>query len=455
MKDFVITREAYITVIDAPCGVGKTSWAIQYINNEPDKSFVYCTPRLTEIDRIREGCGKRRFWEPGNVDGRSKLEDFNRILATGQSVAVTHMTFLNADSETFQLLHEGNYTLILDEALEVVMDFNEVHRVSRNPAQAQMNATNLEYLFNHDMIVVDPDTSRVSWNDCHYGEDGAFSEVERLAKMGQLYFARGKLLIAVYPPELFQQFENVYICTYLFPGTTMKYYLDLFRLEYQTLSVYHDKERGYYTGPHTSSADCEFREVCNRLVNVCDKKNLLPLRKMSKSWFDNCRKSNKNALTELRTDMKKYFRSVKESKGAQVRDIMWTAPSDCEELLSGTGFTEIERLTEEDKDLAERERNEVIARKKCFVPCNAIATNMYRERWVLAYCMNLFMQPMIKGWFEDFGVQVDENLWTLQSFLQLVCRSRIRDREEPIELFLPSDRMRAIYKRWIGGDWML
>lgn len=33
-----------ITIIDAPCGAGKTSFAIQHINENTSESFVFCTP---------------------------------------------------------------------------------------------------------------------------------------------------------------------------------------------------------------------------------------------------------------------------------------------------------------------------------------------------------------------------------------------------------------------------
>ena len=33
-----------ITVIDSPCGHGKTTYAINLINESPTKNFVYITP---------------------------------------------------------------------------------------------------------------------------------------------------------------------------------------------------------------------------------------------------------------------------------------------------------------------------------------------------------------------------------------------------------------------------
>ena len=77
-----------IVVIDAPCGSGKTSWAIQYIKEHTEDSFVYCTPFLDEIERIRRACGKSRFREPNNYES-TKIENFNELLAVGTDIAVT------------------------------------------------------------------------------------------------------------------------------------------------------------------------------------------------------------------------------------------------------------------------------------------------------------------------------------------------------------------------------
>lgn len=41
-----------ITVIDSPMVSGKSSFAIQYMNDNKDKVFVYVTPLLSEVDRI-------------------------------------------------------------------------------------------------------------------------------------------------------------------------------------------------------------------------------------------------------------------------------------------------------------------------------------------------------------------------------------------------------------------
>ncbi|BHH84360.1 hypothetical protein [Desulforhopalus sp. 52FAK] len=44
------------TIVDAHCGKGKTSWGIQFINEHPEKRFLFITPFLEEVKRIKRDC---------------------------------------------------------------------------------------------------------------------------------------------------------------------------------------------------------------------------------------------------------------------------------------------------------------------------------------------------------------------------------------------------------------
>ena len=148
-----------VTVIDAPCGAGKTSWAIQEINAHPEQSYIYCTPFLDEITRVREACGKNRIVEPENFN-TSKIEDFNNLLMEGRDVAVSHTTFLNATQETLDLIQQGNYILIVDEALDIIQDFNKLNFVESNVRQT-VNEGDIDMLLDKFARIVPPYFSTV------------------------------------------------------------------------------------------------------------------------------------------------------------------------------------------------------------------------------------------------------------------------------------------------------
>ena len=107
-----------ITVIDSIMGSGKTSWAIQHINESPEENFLYITPFLTEVDRIIEKTD-RPFTQPINK-GKGKLFSVNHLLGRQEDIAATHELFKWFDSESKGNIENGHYTLILDEVLSVL-----------------------------------------------------------------------------------------------------------------------------------------------------------------------------------------------------------------------------------------------------------------------------------------------------------------------------------------------
>ena len=98
-------------------GSGKTSAMLKYALDNPEKHFLYVTPYLNEIQRVRTQ-SHYIFKEPQNR-GEGKLAALHALLSEGKNVATTHALFLLATSETIQLIREYEYTLILDETLDI------------------------------------------------------------------------------------------------------------------------------------------------------------------------------------------------------------------------------------------------------------------------------------------------------------------------------------------------
>lgn len=58
------------------------------------------------------------------------------------------------------------------------------------------------------------------------------------------------------------------------------------------------------------------------------------------------------------------------------------------------------------------------------------------------------MSPDIKQFVEHYRIEFDDDLFSLSALLQWIWRSRIRD-GEPINIFIPSERMRNLLITWI------
>jgi hypothetical protein len=138
-----------------------------------------------------------------------------------------------------------------------------------------------------------------------------------------------------------------------------------------------------------------------------------------------------------KNDLYSYFRT---EIGAKSEDILWTTYKDYRTKIQGNGFSKSAPKNCEDTE-----------GKACFIPWTTRATNNYRNKSVLAFCLNRYMNPMEEKFFQQRDIQVDQDLLALSDLLQWVFRSRIRE-GEPIVIYIPSKRMRTLFQKWLEGE---
>lgn len=403
--------EQTINIIDSIMGSGKTSWAIQYMNDaSPLERFIYITPYLDEVKRIQENT-ERDFFEPNNnnKDG-SKMRSLKELIADGKDIVSTHSLFQTADDELLELLTDSGYTLILDEVMDVIDKAKVTER----------DICDLKAL-GHIKI----ENNRVIWTCVDYDTNAKYADIMRLSKAGNLFYHRGKFLIWAFPPRIFEAFSEVYVMTYLFNGQIQRYYFDLYGFDYEYHAVKHDGDKYMIVEYNPENED---RKKLYQLINVYEgkKNNLgddyyaLSAGKLKNMSADKTEETQKAIYGYFRNDVK-----------AKAKEIIWTT-------VKGDG---------------DRVRKELSGKgyAKSFLQCNARATNEYQDRWALAYVFNRFMNPIERAFFEDNGVTVDQDLLAVSDLLQWIYRSRIRN-GEPIELFLPSSRMRKLLKQWANYE---
>ena len=422
-------------------GSGKTSWAIQYINTHPDESFIYCTPYLSEINRIKE-VSDRHFYDPQFRNGR-KLDDFNMLLMEGKDIALTHSTFSHSDDETLNFLSKGNYCLFLDEALDIIVNYNEVCSEER-----KLKSNDVDLLIEEQFIKIDK-YGKVSWQKKSY-PDAKYADVERLAKKGYLYYLDRTMLVWQFSPEIFKKFKKVYVLTYLFKGSTLKPYFEYHSLTYHMAQIAHDGDK-YYLAEYKT--DTEQRKQYKDLIHIYsnEKMNNYKQQSLSKRWFE---RAQKQGLKPLHDNIFNYFHNVMKVKS---KDIMWTCPKAYQKFLKGRGYNIVRSLTDEEREkLTKKEKKELETKLSCFVPCNAKATNDFATRSVLAYAINMYPNPYIKRYFENkniidgTNIQMDEDYFALSCLLQWIWRSQIRN-GKPINIYIPSTRMRHLLQMWLDG----
>lgn len=411
------------------------------MNKETDSQFVYITPLLSEIERIKSKSCDRKFCEPHNFSKR-KIDDFNDLLMAGENVAATHVTFSNATEETPKYIANGNYILILDEVLDILVDFNDITKDS-------ITKNDIQLLINEKFISVDC-YGKVTWNKQSY-PNSKYANVERLARNEVLFFLDESLLVWQFPPEIFRSFRKVYVLTYLFQGSLLKPYFEYHGIEYGLASVEKDSNEQYKL--------CEFKNDINQrkeignLIHIYENSKLNDYKNfsLSKRWFQ---KAKADKLKKLKNDMYDFIHNKMKAKSSQV---LWTCPKLYHDSLKGSGYTIVRRMTQEEKKLPKPERDSVEKKLKCFLPCNTRATNDYMGRDTLMYVLNLFPNPFVVRYFEakniadKTNIEINQDYFSLSAMLQWIWRSAIRD-GKPINVYIPSTRMRNLLIMWINGE---
>lgn len=438
-----------IKVIDAICGAGKTSYAIQMINDasklykisnefgkeyKSDKKYIYVTPFLSEVERVVNNT-KAEFSEPKNIKG-SKIAHLKYLIEEEKSIVMTHRLFSKIDEDMLGDIEMAGYTLIMDEVANVIEHVN-------------IESSDVKMLFESNKIEVLED-NRVKWLDHSYmaTENSRFKDIKTLADNDNLYLIDNRAMFWTMNVKSFESFEEVYIMTYLFDGQIQKYYYDYFNVPYSKHSIiFNDKEDRYELIEYNSKVDNrekigELLEIYQDYYNSSGRKINLntnyddfsketkkkPRYYLSSSWFT---KAEDKSVKQLRNNLESFFRRQVNCKN---NELFWTTKKSFAETLKNSKC-KINKKDDRTKDN--------------YVALNARATNDYADRVATAYVYNRFMHPMEKKFFEARGVKVDEDLLAVSDLVQFLFRGCIR-KGEVMHCYIPSPRMRGLLIDWLN-----
>ena len=397
-----------VKIVDMIMGSGKTSSAINYINKSlEDEKFLFITPYLDEVSRIKESCPDKHFKEPKEIG--TKLNGLKYLINNGENIVSTHALFQRFDNEIIDMCRIQNYTLIMDEVTDVI----EKYDISKEDFK----------ILQENFADIDEDSGLLRWknpNDDYYGK---FSEEKRLCELNCLAYYSGSVMMWLFPIEAFNAFNNIFILTYMFDAQVQRYYYDYYKLPYSYIYVTGNNVSNYHFTENINEQqiiEYNFKDLIHiledkKMNNIGDREYDL-----SKSWY--LRNKNNIAIKQLKNNLVNFFLNKRNSKSSEN---LWTTFADFKKILSGKGYG------------------------RAFVPINMRASNKYRERTSIAYPVNRYINTGVKNFFIKHGVEIDEDGFATSEMLQFIWRSAIRDGKE-IWIYIPSIRMRTLLKKWIG-----
>ena len=413
-NDVLNTSELIVKVIDSIMGSGKTQWAISYMkNNLSEKKFIYVTPFLEEVDRIKKAVPG--FESPEDQKFMTKSGHLSELVKQGHNVAMSHELLKNLSVKQLSLFKD--YTMILDETLGFITSYKEA------------GLKDMEILLEAGGITFDSESNKYSITEygkelMKKGKDGKKTKLYkelRLIEEGKLYLYGNKSLMCELPKELVTSFQNIFMMTYLFEGSIAYAFLEAHNISYKKYQVVQETDSSYQIADYSESLAKTRTQAYYKLINLHEEKYNLKIIDSIGSLSHRAQEKMSSAEAKLLGEIvRQYLRSMSASQG----DVLLSVFGSIKEKVKIKGFS------------------------SSFLPYNSRATNKYSHTHTLAYCISKHAHPDIRGYLSTkYQVGIDEDKLALDSMLQWIFRSRIRNREN-INLFLPCPKMRKRLKEW-------
>ena len=411
--------DKFINIIDSPMSSGKTNAIIRKINSEPDKKILVITPYRKEIKRI---CQETRCVEPqGNEDlsGTTKIKSIGELFCRGLSICCTHQLFKSFNQDTMDMcIFFGKYTLIVDEELTYLIEDKTGSKRKIDHAKgiiAQFSRDDFSLMIQSGYVQYDEETGQITRNnDSSY--TGIFKFIDPLFRNYDLFSINKKAIIGVFRSTIWSCFESIWLCTYMFDSSITASY---FRMNGYSFIYWHIVNNVLIKGKPSN-----FQYPPNLdLLHICEneKYNAVGIANnaLSKSWFEkNCK--DKAVMKLLKNSTRNFLRSA----NASAKNTIWTTFSEYEKIARPPNY------------------------KTSFIACNLKATNEYIGCFAIAYLCNRYSNPNIVNFLSKKGLDFEQRKYALSELVQFIWRSAIRI-GRPVEVFIPSSRMRNILKEWI------
>lgn len=388
-------KNIQVEFISLIMGSGKTTVTIKEFNRLKDEKFLYVTPYLDEVDRIKKECVN--FVSPSDTYG-TKSMNLDALVSSGKRIATTHQLFTKLNKEDYSMF--SDYTLVLDEVIAGVepvgVSKSEVDRFIRDAGKGET-------------IIINDDNS-IEWIDDDY--DGEFNDFKDDVKKGGVILVNNSAFVKEFPFHIFESFKKTSILTFFAEASTLFHYFlckgVLPKIIFQ----------------HPSTEALRIAEF-KKLITVYQGKHNFTSKgakkgfALSKGWYT---KATNDQLLNIENKCRSFFYHIKTPK----------------EFNLFSTFKDYENRINTQRKLPEH------------LAITTRSTNEFKNNIALSYTVNRYISPVIKNYFIQKGVDFNEDLWSLSELLQVVWRLRIREGKQ-IYLHIPSKRMRDLFTNWLDG----
>jgi len=431
-----------ITVYDAMMGSGKTTQIIQKINESPmTQKYMFITPLLSECHRIagtitdpedkyqrpiivesddssvlyqyneETPCPlqNRVFKHPYFSANGGKAESLPILLNNNDNIVSTHQLFVNLTPSILEKAKD--YILVIDEML-AVYEIYDVYNEREIKAMFENNWISLDPIDNITLIFHRENYGKPTTENRDPTQDTYYETFATLCDLGQLMLIDGKVVIWELAINALKAFKEVWIATYMFEDNIMATYLKAHGLNYELIRFgKKPSEIKHLITIYEDSPRSKLNEVGDKVAAL--------------SATSYKRTETKDILS---ANLDNFVRNKAKCKKS---DLIWTSFKE--------GKTRIQK-------------NGAFNYSKEWLPLNTKATNDYGDRHTVAYLINLYPNPELVKASAARGFSVKEDVYAIAEMVQFIWRSAIRN-NEPINLYIPSKRMRTFLTNWLADKY--
>ncbi|WP_291206859.1 hypothetical protein [Hyphomonas sp.] len=403
-----------VTIIDQPCGSGKTSRLIATFR--PDRQYLVVVPLLTEVERVLADA-KVPFSQPSEEQG-NKYCSILDLLSEGKNIVTTHALYTElATAAELGLLQ--NYDTIVDEVLDVVHD-----------AGLKSTVSWLRVYVDCGWATVDGDGRcwpTAKWSaEVNEVKDTLDPRLYAAAKAGCLFLVDNTFLLWALPPILFTSGRSMTVLTYLAEGSTLLAYL---------------RKRGIpFRRQYDAAKDLAFRLRAKDLITV---RTISALEKDNWSYSGQTLGTGRTARVERISEALSTFRK-RSLKGVPLNNVMVTSAKS--------------NWYAKGHDASSRKPKAAgfASRSKLFKGTHWVAnttrgTNSYIHCTHAVYLWDQHPNVFIQRWLGLGGCRAFAERYATTELIQWLYRTQVR-RGLPVTVYLPSPRMRRLLNAWLNAE---
>lgn len=414
MFELIERKNNVVKIVDSMMGTSKSTNILKWMNNNPNKNYIFVSPLLSEVDnggRVHKELSSVTLEVP-NDEVTTKSKSLLHMLEKGDSIACTHSLYLSMTDAHFCQMSINNYTVIIDEEVNVIGGFDKYSK------------SDLQWLLENNNIEISPDDGMVSWIGAREKIEPShkYYEFIQYCDSKSLYCTKRSdtMTVTQLPIKLFECAKEVIVLTYMFKGNVLDCFLSL---------------KGFEVEPFTEiTTDRVDKNKIRDLLNVIPPNNKIIDYQQSSTWWSEANAKQIN-------DIANFIKTNSLSLGLKGEDVCWTAPKSRSVKVGG----QKKNLLKPKGYIQDKEGN------PCYLAAQTRATNLYDNKKAMFHCYNRRPLVPVSAYLQDYGHPVDLRVFSLSELLQWSWRGCIR-KGEPMTLAIGSKRMYSYFMDWLNDE---